>query len=367
MRIEARLGDESWSWKAQVQDARETSVPAGPVDDIDLILFDTSQTEVLRLPLEFCFLNRADELGHIDELEVLLRKGAKPGTEAVYDEIMRAYFAPSDEVDADSYTTQRDHWRERAWAKAIEATEGDAAAHATELEQAASALRLRQRASETIIARINDEGVKIEVLKNTGSREATSRQTGEKRRNDDPAYRALVREERVLLDVSESLAEALQASGTTAGQLTATSGTTATAVEDALGAGGSVTLRELTKIGRAVGLVPTLRTAPEPAERRGRGCGQGGRRQRRARACIYPSFDLRFDRAARKRRGTDDVPREGGCRRDNRGRTAEEPDSPRGGHVLALRDGFPRYGARGAGTVPAPPAKGRFPITTPAA
>ena len=180
---------------------------AGPVDDIDLILFDTSQTEVLRLPLEFCFLNRADELGHIDELEVLLRKGAKPGTEAVYDEIMRAYFAPSDEVDADSYTTQRDHWRERAWAKAIEATEGDAAAHATELEQAASALRLRQRASETIIARINDEGVKIEVLKNTGSREATSRQTGEKRRNDDPAYRALVREERVLLDVSESLAE----------------------------------------------------------------------------------------------------------------------------------------------------------------
>ena len=103
------------------------------------------------------------------------------------------------------------------------------------------------------------------------------------------------------------------------------------------------------------------------AARRGRGCGQRGRRQRRARACIYPPFDLRFDRAARKRRGTDDVPREGGCRRDNRGRTAEEPDSPRGGHVLALRDGFPRYGARGAGTVPAPPARGRFPITTPAA
>ena len=197
---------------------------------------------------------------------MLLRKGAKPGTEAVYDEIMRAYFSPSDEVDADSYTTQRDHWRERAWAKAIEATEGDAAAHATELEQAASALRLRQRAGETIITRINDEGVKIEVLKNTGTREATSRQSGGKRRNDDPAYRALVREERVLLDVSESLAEALQASGTTAGQLTATSGTTATAVDDALGAGGSVTLRELTKIGGAVGLVPTLRTAPEPTE-----------------------------------------------------------------------------------------------------
>ena len=97
------------------------------------------------------------------------------------------------------------------------------------------------------------------------------------------------------------------------------------------------------------------------AARRGRGCGQRGRRQRRARAGIYPPFDLRFDRAARKRRGTDDVPREGGCRWDNRGRTAEEPDSPRGGYVLALRDGFPRYGARGAGTVPAPPARGRFP------
>ena len=46
---------------------------------------------------------------------------------------------------------------------------------------------------------------------------------------------------------------------------------------------------------------------------------------------------------------------------------AEEPDSPPGGHVLALRDGFPRCGARGAGTVPTPPARGRFPITTPAA
>ena len=266
VRIEARLGDESWSWKAQVQDARETSVPAGPVDDIDLILFDTSQTEVLRLPLEFCFLNRADELGHIDELEVLLRKGARPGTEAVYDEIMRAYFAPSDEVDADSYTTQRDHWRERAWAKAIEVTEGDAAAHATELEHAASALRLRQRAGETIVARISDKGVEIEVLKDADPRETTTGHNGDANRDDDPAYRALLAEERVLLDVSETLAEALKANGTTASRLTVTSGTSAKAVEDALGAGGGVTLRELTKIGHAVGLVPTLREAAEPAD-----------------------------------------------------------------------------------------------------
>ena len=199
------------------------------------------------------------------------------------------------------------------------------------------------------------------MLKNTGSRETTSRQTGEKRRNDDPAYRALVREERVLLDVSESLAEALQASGTTAGQLTATSGTTATAVEDALGAGGSVTLRELTKIGRAVGLVPTLRTAPEPAERRGRGCGQGGRRQRRARACIYPSFDLRFrprrTEAARDGRRTTGGVDAGGIIEEERRKSQTHPAAAtylRFATVSPATAPGRRHGPRSAGQRPVP-------------
>ena len=83
---------------------------------------------------------------------------------------------------------------------------------------------------------------------------------------------------------------------------------------------------------------------------------------RRARRLHLPSRDLRFDRTAQKRRGTDDEPREGARTGDNGKEGRKSQTSPRGGHVLALRDGSPRCGARGAGRVPAPPARGRFPI-----
>ena len=115
------------------------------------------------------------------------------------------------------------------------------------------------------------------------------------------------------------------------------------------------------------GQLTATRSGSVRAATRGRRCGQQGRRQHRVRRRIYPSLDLRFDRAAQNRRGGTTSHGEGRGTGDNGRGRAEEPDSPRGGHVLALRDGFPRYGAKGAGTVPAPPARGRFPLTTSAA
>ena len=73
---------------------------------------------------------------------------------------------------------------------------------------------------------------------------------------------------------------------------------------------------------------------------------------RRARRLHLPSRDLRFDRAAQKRRGTDDEPREGARTGDNGKEGRKSQIYPAAANVLALRDVSPRRGARAPGRTP---------------
>ena len=96
----------------------------------------------------------------------------------------------------------------------------------------------------------------------------------------------------------------------------------------------------------------------DPAEQqRGRRCRQQRRRQRRAWRLHLPSRDLRFDRAAQKRRGTDDEPREGGARGTMERKGGRARLTPRRPRTRASRR-FSPLRRQGAGTDPASSAGG---------
>ena len=181
VRVEAKLDGTEWSWDPQKEDPRETDVPEGPVETIEVVLVGKGEKELLRLPLDFCFLNLADEVSDVDSIEVLVRRGARLKASTVCDEIMRSYFSPCEDVSSDSYTTQRENWRNKAWAKAVSVTEGDEAAHLAELENAAAALQVAQRAGETVVARVTDEGVNVEIVKGRNDKAERTRSAREGR------------------------------------------------------------------------------------------------------------------------------------------------------------------------------------------
>ena len=88
------------------------------------------------------------------------------------------------------------------------------------------------------------------------------------RRNQDPRYQRLVAEEQVILDITESLTEAMNEAGLTREDVAEQAGVHPGALQRELEGAAGIPLRDLIRVAAAVGLKPKLAHAPELRRRR---------------------------------------------------------------------------------------------------
>ena len=220
---------------------------------IALVKRETTIVEEIRLSTDFVFDGTPDEV-MIDDVEVIVTKEHDTTATEVRDLLMLGYFEPADDCGTDSYETQERAARELAQTAAIAAVEGDDAAYMEEIHASAAGLASKARPSDEVSILITNNQYEIKVRPG-----ATSDTGGAQNARAGEAHaERVLKQERVLLGLTEKLAEAMNAEGVTHVDVAKRSGVAEQRVLRELQDAGDMTTRELVRVAAALGLEPRL-------------------------------------------------------------------------------------------------------------